>query len=105
MSSYVIERNGEQDNRIVEEYQDMGREGKKTGERTEWWQKETGRERWRWSWISLVSSYKGTNLVRAAPLSRLHLNLITSQRPLPRSNVPLGVSTSSYGFRGHKYNN
>lgn len=47
MSSYVIERNGEQDNRIVEEYQDMGREGKKTGERTEWGQKETGRERWR----------------------------------------------------------
>ena len=35
MSSFVIKTNGEQENRIVEEYQDVGREGKKTGERTE----------------------------------------------------------------------
>lgn len=75
---------------------------KKSGEGDEG---KTGRDRWRWSWISLVSSYKGTNLVREAPLSRLHLNLITSQRPLPRSKITLGVSASSYGFRGHKFNN
>ena len=48
---------------------------------------------------------KGTNLVIAAPLSRRHLNLITSQRPLPGNNVTLGLRASSYGFRGHKYNN
>lgn len=47
MSSYVIKTNGEQENRIVEVYRDMGREGKKTGERTEWGQKQTGKERWR----------------------------------------------------------
>lgn len=32
----MIKTNGEQENRIVEGYRDMGREGKKTGERTEW---------------------------------------------------------------------
>lgn len=38
----MIKTNGEQENRIVEEYREVGREGKKTGERTESGQKETG---------------------------------------------------------------
>lgn len=38
----MIKTNGEQENRIVEDYREVGREGKKTGERTEWGQKETG---------------------------------------------------------------
>jgi hypothetical protein len=38
--------------------------------------------------LSVISPYKSTNLIMKVPTSRLHLNLIMSQRPPSPNTIP-----------------